>query len=146
MKYSFETSPGNFSYRISKLLGKHLKNKISESEIDLETEEWFVISMLHEKQECSQLELTEKLAINKVKISRLATALENKNIIIRNSNTKDKRLRRLSLSPEGIELYKKTEPLAESVIQKAFKGFNKNEYIQMIAFCNRILTNLEDAE
>jgi DNA-binding MarR family transcriptional regulator len=144
MEYSFNSSLGNLSNSISKLLGKTLMHKLSEKEIDITPNEWFLISMLYQKKICTQNEIVENIGQNKVKVTRVIDNLELRKIISREISKVDKRFKHVELTKAGIELYFKILPIANKTIEKALTGFDKKEYELLLEFCNRINRNLKE--
>jgi DNA-binding MarR family transcriptional regulator len=146
MEYSFNSSLGNLSNSISKLLGKTLMHKLSEKEIDITPNEWFLISMLYQKKICTQNEVVENMGQNKVKVTRIVDKLERKKLLSRSNSNTDLRYKNLELTKLGIEQYHKILPIAKKTIETAIAGFSDNDYEIFLEFCNRINQNLKSVE
>lgn len=89
--------------------------------------EWRLIAVLAEGDGLSQQALGRKTRMDKVTVSRAAIALAGRGLIVRESDAKDKRAARLSLSEAGRALYEQVAPKALAMEQSLFAQFSADE-------------------
>lgn len=143
MDYSFSSSFGNLSSRISLQLRKLLIANLNKAGIEITPDEWFVVSKLNHTSSTNQNEIAEGLGLSKVKVTRLIEQLERNELIRRESEDSDRRFKNVSLTDTGKSLYLKVEPVAKDTLVQTFIGFNEEEQRLFFEFYNRILRNLE---
>jgi DNA-binding MarR family transcriptional regulator len=143
VKYSFDTSLGNLTQRISKSLGVSLVTKLQEHEISVTAEQWCVISMLYNHKCETQTAIGEFLGYDKVRILRLIKALEKSGIVERLIDSNDKRFKIVSLTESGNHLYRLIEVHATETLREATKGLNSQEVKTCTSMLKKISLNLE---
>lgn len=143
MKYSFDTSLGNLTQRISKSLGVLLVKKIQEDGILVNAEQWCVISMLKFQHQATQTDIGLFLGYDKVKVLRLIVDLEKSEIVERYEDKDDKRFKIVKLTEKGNETYRKIEVLARETLAEATSGLSDVEVKNCIVMLKKISQNLE---
>ena len=143
VKYSFDTSLGNLTQRISKSLGESLVSKLQEHEISVTAEQWCVISMLYNHKSETQTAIGLFLGYDKVKVLRLIVDLEKAGIVERFIDSNDKRFRIVRLTESGNQYYKIVEVHAKETLKEATKGLNSEELKTCTSLLKKILGNLE---
>jgi DNA-binding MarR family transcriptional regulator len=143
MKYSFDTSLGNLTQRISKSLGVLLVKKIQEDGISVNAEQWCVISMLKYQHQATQTDIGLFLGYDKVKVLRLIVDLEKSEIVERYEDKDDKRFKIVKLTEKGNETYRKIEVLAHDTLAEATNGLHEAEVKNCISMLKKISRNLE---
>lgn len=143
MKYSFDTSLGNLTQRISKSLGVLLVKKIQEDGISVNAEQWCVISMLKFQHQATQTDIGLFLGYDKVKVLRLIVDLEKSEIVERYEDKDDKRFKIVKLTEKGNETYRKIEVLARDTLAEATKGLHEAEVKICVSMLKKISQNLE---
>lgn len=143
MKYSFDTSLGNLTQRISKSLGVLLVKKIQEDGISVNAEQWCVISMLKYQHQATQTDIGLFLGYDKVKVLRLIVDLEKSEIVERYEDKDDKRFKIVKLTEKGNETYRKIEVLARDTLAEATNGLHEAEVKNCISMLKKISRNLE---
>ncbi|OIP84938.1 MAG: hypothetical protein AUK44_01025 [Porphyromonadaceae bacterium CG2_30_38_12] len=142
MEYSFSTSFGNLSSKLVLDIRKVFVSFLSQAQLEITTDEWFVLSKLFHTKASTQNEIANELGLSKVKITRLIAVLENKNFISRETGMGDKRFKNVTLTEEGKAMYRIVEPIAKETLKKIFDGFSEAEKQLQIEFYNRMLSNL----
>ncbi|MBK7625622.1 MAG: winged helix DNA-binding protein [Bacteroidales bacterium] len=143
MKYSFDTSLGNLTQRISKSLGVLLVKKIQKGGISVNAEQWCVISMLKFQHQATQTDIGLFLGYDKVKVLRLIVDLEKSEIVERYEDKDDKRFKIVKLTEKGNETYRKIEVLARDTLAEATNGLSDVEVKNCIVMLKKISRNLE---
>ncbi len=86
--------------------------ELYQEEFGISRSEWQIIANLGVRKNVIARELAELIQLDKVKISRTVTVLEEKKLIIKSPVEGDLRATQLSLSKEGAELYERLVPKA----------------------------------
>ena len=131
------------------------KKKVETDQIDLETNIGFLVSDAHRlvtavvdkvmsplgltrsqlrvllylmrKDGCTQVELAEQLGIGKVAMGGLLDRLEDKTLIKRKENDRDRRAKHIFLTKEVEKLYEPMLNLGGDLMDRLLKGFNQTE-------------------
>lgn len=143
VKYSFNTSLGNLTQRISKSLGESLVSKLEEHGIAVSAEQWCVISMLYNHKCETQTAIGLFLRYDKVKVLRLIKGLEKAGIVERFIDNNDKRFKIVRLTESGNQYYKSVEVHAKETLKEATEGLNAEEVKTCTSMLKKILGNLE---
>ena len=96
-----------------------LTNRISQSLADkyskrfnISVHEWRILAVLGEESSLSAVAITNKIAMDKVTVSRAVKKLLEKDLLLKNIDSKDQRSHELALSKNGIAMYQKLIPIA----------------------------------
>lgn len=143
MVYSFNKSLGNLSQMVSKRLGSSLEQELNASGIDLNAEQWSIISLLYQTPGLNQNGISQVFGIDKVRVLRILVKLEQLKLIERSIQKTDKRANTIKLTDKGLKIYKQVTPLAELILQKAFNSFSRNEIETYMKLTQRIINNLD---
>ena len=139
----------DYKYSISSIInrsGRLLSNKLnktfSEKGYNITREQWITLSVLTDEKGITQQELADKGFKNKASITSLIDHMEANNLVIRSSDKKDRRIKRIYLTKEGEDLYVKLTKSAYTVIDKAVKNIDENDLQKSIDILNKIINNL----
>ncbi len=96
-----------------------LSNRISDSlankyrkRFGINVHEWRILSALGEEKKLSAVAITNRIAMDKVTVSRAVKRLIEKGLIIKGLDSKDQRSYALALSVDGIKMYQQLVPIA----------------------------------
>ncbi|MFN3171744.1 MAG: MarR family winged helix-turn-helix transcriptional regulator [Hyphomicrobiales bacterium] len=95
--------------RLSSKLAKQYKK-----EFGISIPEWRVLLNVGYTKDLSIRDIEQRVSLERSKVSRAATKLEAKGYLAKQIDSRDKRLLKLTLTPEGIELLSKLIPIAEA--------------------------------
>ncbi len=143
MKYHFDTSLGRISLQISKALGKSFEQKTTHEGFPLRADQWTLVSLLFHKGALTQKEIGDSLYMDKVAVSRLVDKMIAKGMVIRKPMSNDKRVREVSLTSSGKQLYSQMEPLATKTIADALDGLSDDTISDFFKKLNHIKKNLQ---
>jgi DNA-binding MarR family transcriptional regulator len=107
----------------------------------LKIAEWRLIAILAEAGAMTQQALGARTRMDKIPVSRAATALVERGLVATARHPSDGRSHLLSLTPAGEALYAEIAPLALSLEQALLSGFTAQERAQLAG----LLRRLEDA-
>jgi DNA-binding MarR family transcriptional regulator len=96
------------SNEVSRLIARAYEDRFG-----LTVPQWRVIAILGETDELTQKDLIGRTAMDKVTISRAASALTERRLIARAADTDDARALRLTLTETGRAIYADVAPLAQ---------------------------------
>lgn len=138
--------------RFSETLKKQAEKVILQEKIT--TQQWFILLLLakdpnifylqerkHEKHMMAK-ELAEALNVSRANITNLLNVLVEKKLVLQYEDDKDKRRKRLKLTPEGERIIRKLEPGRELHNSKLFEKFSleeKNTFINFVKGSLQIL-------
>ena len=102
-----------------------------EERFDLKMHEWRVITVVAEAGELTQQDIVGRTKMDKVTVSRAAQELERRGLLRRVQDTEDARSLRLSLTPEGSELYGRVVPTALELEAEVREGLSEQEVSEL---------------
>lgn len=138
----FEKSIGPWLGRTMKIVDCHLHEAFQDAGIDLTKEQMVVLKKLHECDGLNQNELAFLTYRDKSSLARLLSKMEKKNYIIRRQHNEDKRVNNVFLTKRGKEIYTKTRPVIQRVIDQMEYAISESEKQQIINILKKVQTNL----
>lgn len=130
-------------YRLSALA-----NRISQSlavkyskQYGISVQEWRILAVLGEETKLSAVAITNRIAMDKVAVSRAVKRLIEKGLVIKHLDGKDQRSHELALSNEGIEMYQQLVPIALEHEQLVTDNLTLKEKQSLL----KLLTKLDHA-
>ena len=104
-------------YRLSVLANRvsHGFGRLYEERFDLKLPEWRVMAVLGRRPGITASDVTEMTAMDKVAISRALSRLQAMGRVNVQEDEGDRRRMRLTLSEQGLEIYRQIVPLAKSI-------------------------------
>lgn len=104
----------------------------------LSVPEWRLVAVIAEADGLTQQEIGARTRMDKVTVSRAASALANRAIIKRLPNPIDGRSHVLSLTEEGAILYRHVAPLARDLERRIFGEINSDDLDKFCAVLQQI--------
>ncbi|WP_448586683.1 MarR family winged helix-turn-helix transcriptional regulator [Thermaurantiacus sp.] len=99
--------------------------------------EWRVLAVTAEAGEATQADLVRRTAMDKMTVSRAATALVARGLLAR-SRAQDRRTLGVRLTPEGQALYAEVAPLALAMEAELLAGFSADDRARLMALLARL--------
>ena len=93
--------------RVSGAIARHYSDRFS-----LSIPEWRVMAVLGQTPGLSARQVAERTAMDKVQVSRAVQSLLEAKRLTRDTHSQDGRVSQLSLSPQGLTIYKELVPVA----------------------------------
>jgi DNA-binding MarR family transcriptional regulator len=111
--------------------------QVYQARFGLKVPEWRVLAVVAEQARATQAALVAATQMDKMTVSRAATALVGRGLLTR-AVAEDRRTLELSLTPAGQALHAEIAPLALSIEQDLLAGFNPVEQQQLLALLARL--------
>jgi DNA-binding MarR family transcriptional regulator len=127
----------------SRLFLQALKNRLAPHKITLT--QYFLMRQLWEEEGVSQVLLSERLQTTTAASVPIIDALEERGVIKRVRDTKDRRITRIYLTPKGRTLRKKLIGYAYDVSCTALVGLSAREIAALRTVLGSVRSNLEEA-
>ena len=96
------------------------------SEINISATVLLYLSSLYSKDGITQDDLAQEYSVDKAAVTRTLQLMEKKGLIVRKTNTDDKRAKRLFLTDKAKALEKKLREIQAQWIHEMTKGMEKN--------------------
>ena len=106
---------------------------------------WRLLATIAEARTITQAELVERTRMDKVTVSRAASALGERGLLARSPNRADRRSHHLSLTEAGQALYAQIAPKALELEERIFARFSAAELDQFTTMLRRIEDAVEEA-
>lgn len=110
--------------------------------------QWWVLSNIERNSEegFSQVELARMLDVGKVTLGGLISRLEKNGLVMRVSDTEDRRSKRVKLSSKGAELLHRVEQLVLEVNRQIMEGISAEDERLFIEVLTKMKRNLKILE
>jgi DNA-binding MarR family transcriptional regulator len=134
--YSFIT--GKASTAIARRLQKNFK----QSGVEITIEQWSVLYHLWKEDGQSQQQLCDATFRDKPSITRLVDNLEKLNLVKRTSSKTDRRINKICLTPEAIQLQELSMEVANQTLNEALAGVTNGQIEIAKEVLNLVYENL----
>lgn len=105
--------------------------------------QWLAVTRLHRRPGLSQSEVADLLEVEKATACRLLDRLEAKKWIERRPDKKDRRIKRIFLTPRANRVYASIWPIAESTVDDALGDLSEEERRQLLEMMLRVKSKLQ---
>lgn len=106
--------------------------------------QWSVFRVLWEEEGFSQVELANRMRVEKASLTGMLDGMERQGLIVRARNKKDRRKVNIHLSAKGRRLKRTLLPYAGKVNRQATKGLSPADVEQLRALLSKVIANLDD--
>ena len=115
-------------------------------EFGLSISEWRILARLGEQSGLNAKDIGDITAMDKSKVSRAVKLLEAKGYLVKEKDQKDSRVYYLSLSQEGIELYRDIAPKALEWESELLDVLSTTEYRDLMRIMKKLDARLDQME
>jgi DNA-binding MarR family transcriptional regulator len=122
--------------RVSSAIARHYSDRFN-----LSIPEWRVMAVLGQTPGLSARQVAERTAMDKVQVSRAVQSLLESKRLTRDMHSQDGRVSQLSLSPQGLAIYKELVPVALELEREFLAVLS----LQDRKLLDRLLTKLSTA-
>jgi DNA-binding MarR family transcriptional regulator len=140
--YPTKDSLGYLLYRTALALKAALQRCFKENGYEITGEQWAIIRHLWEEDGLSQREIAEKTYKDKPNITRMLDALENKRLIFRQPDPRDRRKYCIYLTKEGRHLHERLSPLVQNLRQRFTQNLPQHDIEVLKDTLNKIYQNI----
>lgn len=137
-KIEHKESLGYLVRRVGKKMSNSVQAKLRELGLDIPHEHMVVMFMLWRKDGINQKEIAGDIIKDKSTITRGLNYLEKHNIIVRITDEKDKRSKKIFLTHKGKDMKKQVEPMMFRINKNAAQGVSKKD----LETCKKVLTQI----
>jgi DNA-binding MarR family transcriptional regulator len=113
-------------------------------DFQLTVTEWRIILQLATKALLTATEIVDITAMEKSKVSRAVSHLEERGFVIRTPSEEDHRTKTLALTPLGQKLYNNIVPRVLNWENLLLEGLEISEYRDLLYLLNKLQTRLKD--
>ncbi|HJF35191.1 MAG TPA: MarR family transcriptional regulator, partial [Clostridium perfringens] len=110
--------------------------------LGLYSSQWGIILYLHEKKQCTQIEISQYLGVEAPTITRTLSRMEEMGLVIRTEG-KDKRERIINLTEKAYEMFPKWFEEAKNIEVEAISNINKEELEIFNSVLEKMMNNLD---
>jgi DNA-binding MarR family transcriptional regulator len=105
--------------------------------------QWSVLRVLWEQEGLSQVDLADRMRVEKASLTSVLDAMERRRLIVRSRNSDDRRKVNINLTSYGRSLKAQLLPYGASINRKATRGMSAGEIDQLRGLLARVIRNLE---
>ena len=110
---------------------------------DIVTGEWSVLRVLWKGDSLSQVELAQRMRVDKSTLTAVLAKMQRKGLIHRKTHNDDGRKINITLTAKGNGLRHKLLPLTEKINQRATRGLSEAEIRQIALLLDKVTKNLD---
>ena len=107
------------------------------------TAHWSVLRILWDIEGLTQVELAERMRVEKASLTGVLDAMERRGLIIRERNTDDRRKINITPTAQGRRLKAQLLPHAAKINRKATRGMTEPETLELRRLLAKLIQNLE---
>ncbi|MFN3349979.1 MAG: MarR family winged helix-turn-helix transcriptional regulator [Pseudorhodoplanes sp.] len=111
---------------------------------DISSGQWSVLRVLWDREGLSQVELADRMRIEKASLTGVLDAMEKRGLISRTRNSDDRRKVNIHLTPRARSLKEKLLPFRAKINKKATRGMTSEEIETLQRLLIQVISNLED--
>jgi DNA-binding MarR family transcriptional regulator len=105
--------------------------------------EWSALRVMWMREGLSQVELAERMRVEKASLTGVLASLEAKGLVVRARNVEDRRKIKLRLTPAGRKLEARLLACAQAVNERATQGLPPAQVGEVRALLTALVDNLE---
>ena len=122
-----------------RLLGNTILQEAGE---DITVDQWGILNLLWEADGQTPVELARRADKDKPNVTRLLKILEDKALVVRQPDPKDRRSHRIHLTEAGLALKDKLLDLGVVCLERACLGLSSQEVAELKSLLNRVYANV----
>jgi DNA-binding MarR family transcriptional regulator len=109
--------------------------------------QWLVLTRLHRHPGASQTELADMMEVERASAGRMIDRLEANGWVERRAERRDRRVKRVYLTPEAERVHRRIWRVAEATVEDALSDLSAQEGAQLMRLLGRVKkTLLEDVD
>lgn len=108
-------------------------------ELDLTPPQFYVLATIGYAGRLPFGEIGEKMMVTVSNLTGIVDRLEEKGLVVRERDTDDRRVVRVTLTRKGIKLYKSAIPLFEKNISQFFSPLNKAQQRELASLLRKLI-------
>ena len=145
IQYDTENSFGILLGWAAQLMTLELNRKFTEAGHDATVEQWKILITLWAEDGLTQQELAKRTHKNKVSVVKLIDGLERRELVRRQPDPKDRRGKRIQLTPKGHALEEDLIRLANHNLERAEAGIDRQDMAVCKKVLRHIIENMKDS-
>jgi MarR family transcriptional regulator, organic hydroperoxide resistance regulator len=142
--YSPHESLGYLVHHAARAMSGRLNRNFAAAGYDVTAEQWKVLLRLWEHDGLTQNELCSRIAKNKASLTRLIDGLERRGLVNRTTGGRDRRSKRILLTPAGRVLRDPLTALALQTLAEAQAGLPESKLSVCREVLRTVFSNLSD--
>ena len=118
-----------------------VNNAFHKHNFEISYDQWIVLQTLSEQQGVTQVSIAKNTLKEPASISRILKLLEKKELIEKIDDRKNKRAKRIYLTPKGDEVQKKATRLFNTIAKEGFDGVYEQEINLFVRILDKVQVN-----
>jgi DNA-binding MarR family transcriptional regulator len=107
--------------------------------LDLTSPQFYVLATIGYAGELPFGEIGEKMMVTVSNLTGIVDRLEEKRLVVRERDARDRRVVRVTLTDKGMKVHKNTIPLFEKSISQFFSPLNKTQQKELAALLRKLI-------
>ncbi len=107
--------------------------------LDLTSPQFYVLATIGYAGELPFGEIGEKMMVTVSNLTGIVDRLEEKRLVVRERDARDRRVVRVTLTDKGMKVYKNTIPLFEKSISQFFSPLNKIQQKELASLLRKLI-------
>lgn len=123
--------------RFNLLTSKKLEEELGK--IDLTGPQFYVLATIGYTGGVPFSEIGEKMMVTVSNLTGIVDRLEEKGLVVRDRDLRDRRVVHVKLTPKGVKTYKSTIPLFEKSVSQFFAPLNKTQQKELASLLRKLI-------
>ena len=119
-------------------------DRLQKNGINVTPEQYLVLDILWEKQSLSQQNIADIIQKDKNSVTKIIDSLEKKNLVNRVVDSKDRRINKIELTQDGLDLEKITTEVAINYMNDVVKGIDSQDLDAFVDVMRKLNNNLDN--
>lgn len=133
--FQLEESFGYILGRAARTMGAHINRHLDAMGIEITCEQWAILVSLWQKDGQTQQELAMQTCKDKTSMTRLIDTMEKHKLLARTANDKDRRQKRIVLTPKGKKIYEEVVGQMKLILNQVEKTIDPKK----VEICKDVL-------
>ena len=125
---------------------KYFDKELSRNDINLTPEQYLVMDILWDAEVMSQQAIADIIQKDKNSVTKFIDSLEKKGLVYRQVNKTDRRVNKIVVSEEGMNLKARTTEVAIGMMRNVLKDIKEEDLMALDKVMNQIKENIDEAE
>ena len=135
---------GHLIRRLHQISTRIFTTRTQEAGFDLTSVQFAAMDAIRAHPGIDQAGVAALIAYDRATIGGVIDRLEQKSIIVRTVNSRDRRAREISMTPKGNELYSALQPVVQSLQREILQRLDETEHATFMALLQKAVNDPHD--
>lgn len=135
---------GHLIRRLHQISTRIFTTQTQEAGFDLTSVQFAAMDAISAHPDIDQAGVAALISYDRATIGGVIDRLEQKGIIVRTVNSRDRRAREISMTPEGSKVYSALQPVVQSLQREILQRLDETEHATFMALLQKAVNDPQD--